>query len=187
MSAALDVARKMGRSRLALVVMASVAVLFFSIAVSLPNFRLIAQVVGSEAFTFGGKATFLMSVIGSYTTNFDVPSQIIIALTALFAGLNAALFVILFRQRSQVMGGSMFSMGGGTLAGMFGIGCASCGSIVLTSILPIFGISAVGVLPFGGVEFGVLGVGVLAYAAKRTVRHIQAPLVCEPEELKKNV
>lgn len=175
-----EMVTKIRESRLAVIVMVGVAASFFAVAVALPNIGLIAHVVGSDSFTLAGKAMFLGSVIESYTTNFNVLSQVVIGLTALLAGVNAALFVVLLRQRSQAMGGSMFSMGGGAFAGMLGIGCASCGSIILTSILPILGISVVGLLPFGGAEFGIIGVGILAYAAKRTLGHIQAPLVCEP-------
>lgn len=163
--------------------MVVVPLLFFWIAVSLPNLQLITQVIHSESFTFVKKARFLWSMVESYTTNFNVLSQVVIVVTAALAGLNVALLAALIQNRARAVGSGIFSTGGGALAGILGIGCASCGSIILTSFLPLIGLSSLGFLPFGGAEFGIIGIAILAYATKRTIDHIQAPLVCIPKEL----
>lgn len=47
----------------------------------------------------------------------------------------------------------------GMLSGLLGVGCASCGSVIISSLIG-FGATAsvIGVLPLRGQEFGLLGV-----------------------------
>ena len=68
---------------------------------------------------------------------------------------------------------------GGLISGFFGIGCAACGTFLLSSILILLGTGGLlAWLPFRGEEFGLLGVGLLLYANHMIVKKIQAPLVC---------
>lgn len=68
----------------------------------------------------------------------------------------------------------------GMILGFLGVGCTSCGSLVLSSI---FGLAAtasfIGILPFRGLEFGILGALLLLFSTYLIVKKIQNPLLCQ--------
>jgi len=70
----------------------------------------------------------------------------------------------------------------GVTASMLGVGCASCGSVVLTSLIG-FGSATVivGSLPFRGQEFGFIGIVILMFAISFTLKKINQPYVCAIE------
>jgi len=67
----------------------------------------------------------------------------------------------------------------GMITGLLGVGCASCGSVILSSV---FGVGAtagfIGVLPLRGSEFGLLGVALLLWANYSIALKVQQPLIC---------
>ena len=69
---------------------------------------------------------------------------------------------------------------GGFVSGLLGIGCAACGTFILSSVLALVGAGGViAFLPFGGQEFGFLGVILIVYATYWTSRKINEPFICE--------
>ncbi len=68
----------------------------------------------------------------------------------------------------------------GIIAGTVGIGCAACGSILLTTI---FGTSAVAgvlaTLPLHGGEFAIIGVLLLIVTMYILAKQISKPLICK--------
>lgn len=156
----------------------------FMFAVWLPNLRLIGEIIFNSSASSAEKISFLFSLFGSIQTNFSaVSASYTIAIVILF-GINIAFLVYYIRSRQQgsTLGSGATLSVGGLISGVFGIGCAACGTFILSSLLGVFG--AVGVLsflPFGGEEFGFLGVGLLAYSIYIISRKISNPLVCEPE------
>src|SRR3546814_11223269 len=82
----------------------------------------------------------------------------------------------LVRQTGQAGAAASF---GGLATGLFGVGCAACGTFVLSPALTLVGISGlIALLPFGGEAFGVLGVGMLGLSLVLTARRIAAPVAC---------
>jgi len=68
----------------------------------------------------------------------------------------------------------------GMLCAFIGIGCASCGSLLLTALIPLLGIGAfISILPFGGAEFSVLGIALLAISSYLLLRQIAKPMTCD--------
>ena len=68
----------------------------------------------------------------------------------------------------------------GTTMGMFGVGCATCGSLVLTGLLStVGGLWILALLPFRGQELGVIGVIALGYTTYFFVQKISSPVTCE--------
>ncbi|HQU09423.1 MAG TPA: hypothetical protein PLV25_05630, partial [Opitutales bacterium] len=68
----------------------------------------------------------------------------------------------------------------GIASGVLGMGCAACGSFLLTSLLSLFGASwLLSYLPLAGGEFGILGVILLAVSLYMTAKKIQNPAVCK--------
>ena len=61
------------------------------------------------------------------------------------------------------------------------MGCAACGSFLLTSLTLAGASGVLTLLPLGGSEFGIIGAVLLALAIYMTAKKIQDPLVCKVE------
>ncbi|MDA1038198.1 MAG: hypothetical protein O2877_00740 [bacterium] len=145
----------------------SIAVGITVLAIWLPNISFLRHTAVSSAFTFTEKIDIFWSSLGSLKTNFTLLSRTVTLLIAVLSGINIALFVFYLKTRRKIersMGTSVL----GTVAGLLGVGCTACGSVLLTSI---FGIGAtasfVGLLPFKGAEFGFLGIIILQTTLSR--------------------
>jgi len=65
------------------------------------------------------------------------------------------------------------------VSGIFGVGCAACGSVIVSSLLLLVGAGGVlTILPFHGAEFGVLGIIFLWFSIYQLSKRIDDPLVC---------
>ena len=159
-----------------------VAFLVFTLAVWFPNLRLILDVFVSSTASVSSKLQFLFSLYGSIATNFTVASATYTILIAVLFGINVALIMYYIKEK-RILGRSSTALSlGGVVSGVFGIGCAACGTFLLTSFLALFGATSVlAFLPFGGEEFGFIGVGLLAYSVYVITKKIPEPVVCSVE------
>ena len=161
-----------------------VSVLVFTFAIWLPNFSLLSQVLHPDsAGSVTEKANFVWSLYGSIGTNFTLVSASYTVVIAVLFGVNISLLAYyITRMRGGVRAVSSTSAAGigGLVSGIFGIGCAACGTFILTSVLAVFGATGfLAWLPFGGEEFGFLGVLLLIYSIYILAKKINDPLVCE--------
>ena len=158
-----------------------VSTAIFAFAVWLPNWRLIATIITSETATFTEKISIPFSLFGSISTNFTIVSASYTILIAILFGINSAMIIYLFsRKVAAIKQNGLATSIGGVVSGMLGVGCATCGSVILTSILPLIGVGGVlAIFPFGGQEFGVFGVGMLGFSIFLIAKKIQDPLVCD--------
>ena len=155
----------------------------FTLAVWLPNFKLVGIILSSGTASVYEKLSFLFSLYGSIGTNFTAVSATYTIVIAILFGINIALLTYYIRKVQSGVG-NIKSTGatsiGGLVGGMFGIGCATCGTFILTSVLALFGASGViAFLPFGGEEFGFLGVGLLLYSIYVLTKKMEEPLKCD--------
>ncbi|HJV32919.1 MAG TPA: hypothetical protein VJ694_02725 [Patescibacteria group bacterium] len=95
-------------------------------------------------------------------------------LAALF-GLNAALVYRYMREQVRVNHAAGASVVG-IVIGLFGVGCAACGSVLIASLL---GVGAVAALPFHGQEFAWLGLAVTAVGTLTIAEKIADPVACK--------
>ena len=145
----------------------------------LPNLHLITKTMTSSTMTLWQKTNLLVGLLGSLQTNFTPLSRLVTVATAALAGVQVSLLIIYIRQTAQLQ--QSFGMSFlGVATSMLGIGCASCGSVVLTSLIG-FGATTVvlGFLPLNGQEFGLLGIAILIFAIHFTMKKINDPQVCE--------
>lgn len=158
-----------------------VALSVFSFAVWLPNWRLIFTVIASPSVSFTEAVGVIFGLFLSIGTNFTAMSaSYTIAIAALF-GIDIAFlaYYISIRKGSLREKGGMLGIGG-FVSGIFGIGCASCGTFILTSVFALVGAGGIiTLLPLGGEEFGILGVVLIGYAIYWTAKKIEEPLACE--------
>jgi hypothetical protein len=147
----------------------------------LPNHSAIVQVFMSDSLGVGEKVSFLLTLYGSITTNLSVLSAFYAVVIAALFGVNMTLLVFYIRRRQEASNNTKMHISslGGLVSGIFGIGCAACGSVILTAILGLFGASGLLLLlPFHGAEFGVIGIILLSLSIRYLVKHINDPIVC---------
>jgi hypothetical protein len=164
------------------VVAGGVVLLAISAALLLPHWQIIAQIGSSGSVGLWSKLSFLVSLYGTIGTSFTIFSGSILILSVVLFGINIALLIFYIRRRQSTSnaGGtaSLVSLGGAVSA-VLGIGCAACGSVILTAVLGLLGAGGLLVLlPFHGVEFGVLGVVLLLVSCWYLIKKIDDPLVC---------
>ncbi len=163
------------------VIAVSTSIIVFVFAVWLPNISLIARVLIDPEIQFIQKIELPLNLLGGVATNFTLLSASYTIATAVLFGMNIAMFVYYMRRRITEIKQSGIATGFlGVTSGALGLGCAACGTFVLTTILPIFGAgSLLTFLPLGGAEFGILGVILLSVSLYLTAKQIQNPAVCE--------
>lgn len=152
------------KTRHSLLVSVGVSIAVFVFAVWLPNLQLIAIVWGNSATPLWDKVTLPLTLLFAIKTNFTPLSAAYTVFIAILAGINMALIVeLVLIRRMQAMG--IMTSASGVIAGAFGLGCAACGSLIFTTLVrTTAGIGSLAFLPFGGSEFGLLGVGLLSYS-----------------------
>lgn len=169
--------RKPSYALLALVM----GVVVFAFATWLPNIRLIATVISSPDVSFSQKLGIPWSLLGSIATNFTLLSALYTIAIAILFGVNLAMTIYFLKRKiSEVKQTGITTGFLGIASGVLGIGCAACGSFLLTSGLSLVG--AYGVLtflPLAGVEFGIIGVILLSISIYLTAKQIQNPAVCK--------
>ncbi len=162
---------------------AAMGLAVFILATWLPNLGLIWQIAASASIPLADKVQVLTALVGSIGTNFTVFSALYTVAIAVLFGANVAMIAYYFRVRRQIVRqagqmGAATSLGG-LASGFFGIGCAACGTFVLGPALSFIGATGlIALLPFGGEEFGALGVAMLGFSLVLTARKIGEPVVC---------
>ena len=159
-----------------------IAVVIFTFAIWLPNISLVVTIVTSDTLSWHEKLSFVWSLYGGISTNFSIVSATYTVVIALLTGVNLALLIYYVQKvKGSVrnMKDSSIASLGGIISGVFGVGCASCGTFIVASVLALFGaVGVLSILPFGGEEFGILGVLLLGYATYTIAKKIYTPFVC---------
>lgn len=157
-----------------------VAVTFVLIVLSLwlPNIQLILQFITGNTMNLKEKIVLLTSLLGSFRTNFTPLSGLLLVLTSILIGVQSALFTYFMGQRikrTNLVGMSLI----GSILSLIGIGCASCGSIIISSLIGLSSmVVVIGILPLKGLEFSIVGILLLLFAIKQTADKIDKPVVC---------
>ncbi len=153
----------------------------FAFAVWLPNLSLIVKIMGHPGITLSQKLSLPASLLGSIVTNFTLLSASYTIAIAILFGMNVAMMVYFLRRRIDDVKQAGIGTGFlGITSGVLGMGCAACGSFLLTSVFSLAGSSWVlSYLPLAGGEFGILGVILLIASVYQTAKKIQNPVVCK--------
>lgn len=159
----------------------SVGLAVLGFAILLPNLGLISLVLVDDSVALNDKLELLRALFGSIATNFTLLSAMMTIIISVLIGMNVSLmFYILRRQKSTLGGNSVMISALGTTSGLFGVGCAACGSLIFTGLVSTAGgVGLITLLPFRGQEFGVIGVVALSYATYFLVQKINRPVICE--------
>ena len=163
---------------------AVMALATFVLTTWLGNLGLVWQIATSQWLPFADKARILLALVGSIATNFTVFSAATAVGIATLLGMNVAVIVYAYRGRRRLVGQSgpaaSVASFGGLASGLFGIGCAACGSFLLSPALAFLGFGTlVTILPFGGEEFGAFGVALLVLSLVLSAKKIGQPMLCQ--------
>ncbi len=172
-------------ARTSYIALASVlAISAFLFAVWLPNFGLIGEVFGTSSAPFAAKLKVAISLLGGIGTNFSFLSALYTIAIAVLFGVNIAMIAYFLKHtRNRFTGKDVVAGIGGIASGALGIGCAACGSFILSTILSSIGAaSALAILPLRGGEFGILGVILLLVSLVLISKKIATPLICKPSQ-----
>lgn len=154
--------------------------LAFTVAVWWQSFDLIMTVLTHASL--GEALLFMLSQYGRIASNFTLLGASLTSLIALLFGLQVTLlvyYVARARQASATVGATSLVGIGGMVSGVLGIGCAACGTFVLTSVLGLAGAGTVAsFLPLSGQEFGIVGVCLLLYANYLLLNKLSQPFLC---------
>jgi hypothetical protein len=159
----------------------TITFLVLSFILLLPNREVIQQVLISNQVSLLDKLAFIGGLYKAIFINYSYLSIAYLFSIAILFGLNFALLTFYIRRRQTGKNnkvGQITSLSG-LISGLFGIGCAACGSVIITSFLATVGGGGfILLLPFQGMEFGVLGVGLLLYSNYYLANKISDPKVC---------
>jgi len=130
-----------------------IAALYIVAAVYLMNVSLVRDTVfGAHSFSY--KWNVLLALLAGMWTAMSALSLVLLWIVAILTGANLTL-VVRRLQTIRASGKMSFVVGGSSLLGIVGSGCASCG----LPILAFLGLSgAVFYLPFQGIELSVLAI-----------------------------
>lgn len=154
-----------------------VSILIFGVGVWLP-IRSVASFYVAIQDSFFPLIPLLPKII---ILNIPKVTLVLLAITAFLGGVNASLVIYYFRERARKYRESGLGVMG-VISGVVGVCCASCGSIVLSSLLGISAAGTVlGVLPLKGLEFSMFAVVVLLGSIYHVSRKIVVPATCRIE------
>lgn len=167
-------------SRLSYLILAGViTLLLLLLAIWLPNLKFFKQLLLSNHYSFSAKLDIFWLSLGFLKTNFTPLSRVFTILTAILSGINIALLIFYLKRRFQLVRAAGPGLIG-TLAGLLGVGCTSCGSVILSSIIGISAsTSLLSFFPLQGAEFGILGSLIILFSIYLIAKKIQNPLVCK--------
>lgn len=148
-------------------------------AIWLPNLSFLRHTAVSSDYTIVQKFSLFFISLGALDTNFTQLSRTLTIIVALLFATNVVLVVHYFRKKLMLQKSPGLSMLG-LLIGFFGIGCAACGSVLLSSVFGIAAtVSFIRLLPLGGQEFGLLSITILGFSIFLTIKKIKDPVLCK--------
>ncbi len=163
-----------------LIVAVIIALIVFSLLILLPNLELLERVAASSSTTFFDFLLITIGLIFSSTESFSALSIFYIMSISLLFGINIMMIAyrIKISKKLPQTKETIASVGGMT-GGVFGAGCVACGSILLSPVLSLLGVSTVVTFfPFGGLEFGILGIIALSFSILIIAKKINKGNIC---------
>ncbi len=148
------------------------------VTIWLPNLSFMWYLFTDSSFSWATRFGILGGSLTTLKLNSTPLSRTILFTLVVLAGMNVSMLAYYLKRRitmGRELGMSLF----GTILGLIGVGCASCGSVVLSSI---FGLSATAgfltLLPLRGLEFGLISIMLLAISIALVSKKIINPLIC---------
>lgn len=150
------------------------AVIYLVLSVYLMNFTLVKlTIIGNYLIAY--KLSLLIDLLGGMLTAMTGTGLLVLVLAALFTGLN----LMLISKRISMLKSSgklHWVVGGSSLLGIAGSGCAACG----LPIIALLGLSgSVAFLPFGGSEISIISLILLSISFYLLLKSYKEQVSCK--------
>lgn len=163
-------------SRLIIIIF-TISFLFLLLLVK--NGGAVKEIMGFEILSPLKRLTLGISTFFDITDTFTVGSIILAVLGSLLGGINISLAYTYMRLRGEVLIRSGLYSGIGLVVAFLGLGCAACGTALLSVILAFFGLSTMlNLLPYQGLEIGYIGLIFLCIATYTLAHKVVSPNTC---------
>lgn len=149
------------------------------LAAWLPNLGLVGSTIGSSELEIAQKLKLLTALVGGINTNFQPEARVMVLLSAFLAGIQISMVSYYFGQKIKVGRGAGAGIVG-IVSSLLGVGCASCGSVILTSFLGLGTSSLVlSSFPLKGTEFAILGLLIILASLIITTKKLYETQFCK--------
>lgn len=163
-------------SRLVIII---ATIVFALLLLLMQNGKAAYEVFGFDSISFAKRLSLASSTLFDIKDTFSAGALILAILGSFLGGINLSLAYTYMRLRGEVILHSGLYSGIGLLFAFFGVGCAACGTALLSVLLGFFGFSAMlNVLPYQGQEIGYIGLIFLCIATYTLARKVAVPNVC---------
>lgn len=160
-------------------------VIGISLVALVPNVELIAAVFASEHNALIEKMSVLISLYGSLISANTLLGTSLVFVVVFLTALNVTALTYYIRRAQKLTKGFKRTQAGSILAlisGAFGIGCAACGSVILTGLATSLGVTGLlALLPLHGAEFSIIAIGLLLISIQYLLQKIHDPLTCRTD------
>lgn len=154
-------------------------IVFLLLLLLVQNGRASYDIFSFDSIPFAKRFSLALSTLFDIKNTFTAGALILAVLGSFLGGINLSLAYTYMRLRGAVLLHSGLYSGIGLLFAFFGIGCAACGTALLSVVLSFFGFSAMlQVLPYQGQEIGYIGVIFLCIATYTLAHKVAVPNVC---------
>jgi hypothetical protein len=178
MTVILSVIKEVYQRRIYIWLTFAFGLVFLLMTVLVSNLTLLFQLF----FTQGPillKAKTLIWLAWGITTNFTLINIFLVIVIAFLFGIYLSLFIFFVKKRQKILGVEKAGFFGSIL-GVMGVGCSSCGAIVLSMILSTSGAAtAISLLPLKGSEFALLSLIVLSFSIHTLSKNIVNVGLCK--------
>lgn len=163
-------------SRLVIIVS---TVVFFLLLLVAQNGKASSQVLSFDFLPVTKRLSLFFGTFFDFKSTFTSGSLMLAILGSFLGGINLSLAYTYMKIRGRLILRSGLYSGIGLIFAFFGVGCAACGTALVSLIIGFFGFSAMlHVLPYQGEEIGYIGLIFLCIATYSLSRKVMAPNVC---------
>lgn len=156
-------------------------ILLFFIFSALPNYEIILNFIFLDNISVVRKISLIFeySFVGLFATS--LLSFFITLFTTLFLALNIVLFYFFYKRQEKIFKNKGFVASIlGIFLSLFGVGCLSCGALLIAPLFSFFGIASIlDFLPFGGLGVAILGLIFTIFSFFYLLYQISKPMVCD--------
>lgn len=154
-------------------------ILFLFLLLVVQNGKSALDAMGLHSLSLYRRVGLTLSTMFDIHSNFTKGSLILATLGSFLGGINISLAYTYIKNRGEAIVKSGLYSGVGLLFAFFGIGCAACGTALLSVLLGFLGFSTMlQVLPYQGQEIGYAGIIFLCIATYSLSKKVTAPNVC---------
>ena len=170
--------RKIFSNRIYVYLALFASVLFWLLVMIFSQYSWIKFVITTSLLGNIAKINLLFSAFIGKLTYFSPINYLLYLLMAILVGINIS--VMIFVARNYVKTKKSFGIGlGAIILGILGIGCASCGSLLLVGIFGASSLLSLVYLPLKGLEINLFVILILCISIYFSVKQTQKPGTCK--------